>query len=656
MKRSVIALVLATALSVTVLPSISARSAGTVHETTVTETEFGEINNLVSRKQEVNGAMTSVSTNGALVSGSGGYVKSTIYVDEGDRVAYIVDTGNDLLDSSASLTVRYNLIGCYYPGRKTLDDGTVPINIGAEVTISNPENLTRIALFENFWYGGLIRAVGGRPGGRADYSITFFNADTGEAVLLGTDARLVASSLDGWPIEPKISYEGISFYNADETWVSYRSDGNITYDPGDLFGVPAYYTGERKADYEDTMDHKTFINCGVSFWQNSTTWKCAFVTQTDHSDGHGDWFYFAATPTNLLRPARPEKKTDQASYHVGDKGVYTISQTGSLTPDEGYGSYGSFQFIDRLPAGLDYVSAEIACSDGAVPDTAGDIVYDAGSRTATYTFTSEYLRALEYRGQIYTFTVVCRINEAALGGQAFANTAEVAINGEVVTTPAAAVTPYYCITTEVVGGTIDAGISAISAGENKTISYRPNTGWRLESVIVDGVAQDISRFADGYSFTDIRANHHIRVVYVEVPTDRNVRLTKRIKASDIVFDHGYPTFLFKLEGTDVFGRDRVCYRAVTFTPEYVSANTAGDGYVSCTAVFSDLVPGTYTATEEATNRYVLAGVTEVSGGRAEGSSAVFDLTGVQQGTAVFTNDKYEQGGFSDSSFVENILK
>lgn len=656
MKKRVIALMLATVLSVTVLPSISAHSAGIVHETTVTETVFGEINNLVSRKQELDGAEASVSSAGYVVTSSGGHFTDTIYADSGERPAYVMDSGDSLLDSSVSLTVRYDLIGCYYPGRKTLDDGTVPVNIGAEVTLSNPVNLTRMALFENFWYGGMIRAVGGKPGGRADYSITFFNADTGETILLGADARLVASSLDGWPIEPKVSYEGISFYNAEETWVTYRSDGNITYDSGDLFGVPGYYTGERKADYEDIKDHKTFINCGVSFWQNSATWKCAFVTQTDHPDGHGDWFYFAATPTNLLRPSEPEKTADQATYHVGDTVVYTISQTVSLTPDEGYGSYGSFKFIDQLPAGLDYVSAKIGCSSGEVPDTAGQIEFDSGSRTVTYTFSADYLKSIEYRGQTYTFTVVCRINETALGGQAFSNTAEVVINGEVVTTPAVSVIPYYCITTEVVNGTIDPAIYGISAGESKTISYLPDKGCVLESVTVDGAAQDIGKFADSYDFTDIQANHHIRVVYTEVPTDRDVVLTKRIKAADIVFDHGYPTFLFRLEGTDVFGNSRICYRAVVFTPEYVENHTDGEGFVSSSAVFSGLVPGAYTASEETTNRYALISITEVSGGLAQGEQVVFDLRTALQGTAVFTNDKYEQGGLSDSCFVENVVK
>ena len=582
MKRSVIALILATALSVTALPYISAHSAGTVHETTVTETEYGEINNLVSRKETVDGAETSISTAGTVTASNGGYYTGAIYADSGERAAYIVDAEGELLDSSVSLTVRYSHIGFYYPGRKTLDDGTTPINIGAEVTISNPSNLVTVALFENFWYGGHIKAVSGRPGGRADYSISFFNTDTGEAVLLGDDAWLVASSLDGWPIAPKISYEGISFCNAEETWVTYRSDGNITTDSGDLFGVPSYYTGERKAAYEDIKDHKTFINCGVSFRQNSTTWKCAFVTQTDHEEGHGDWFYFSATPTNLIRPAEPEKTSDQAVYHVGDTVTYSISQKVSRTPDEGYGSYGSFQFIDRLPAGLDYVSASIGCSEGDVPDSAGTIVYDTSSRTVTYTFTSDYLKSIEYRGQTYTFTVVCRINETALGGQAFSNTAEVVINGEVVTTPAATVT-------------------------------------------------------------------------VEIPNDRSVVLTKRIKAADIVFDHGYPTFLFRLEGTDASGDSRVYYRAVTFTPEYVESHTADDGYVSCTTVISGLVPGNYTATEEVTNRYALTSITQVTGGYGDGGKAVFDLNSAQQGSAVFTNDKYEQGGFSDASLVENIV-
>ncbi len=653
MKRRVMALVLAAVIAVTVRPWGSARAEGTVYETVIAETGYGEINNLVSNKQEIDGQWKSVSETGELVGSSAGYQRYPVYVDGGDRSAHVIDCGGGPLGADASLTVRYGLIGYYYPGRVSMGDGTPAVPIGALVTMSRPVNLVRMALFDNFWYGGMIDACGGRPGGRADYSITFFRSDTGETIRLGGDAQLIASSLDGWPFEPKVSYEGISFYNAPETWVTYRGDGNIVRGGEELFGVTSYYTATRKAAYEDIMEDKLFINCGVAFRQNSETWNCAFVTQTDHSDGHGDWFYFTANPVNLIRPPRPEKTADDALYHVGDTVTYRIAQRVASTPEEGYGSYGSFQFIDRLPAGLDYVSASLSCSDGEVPEGAGTVAYDEAARTVTYTFSPDYLRSLSYRGQTYTFEIVCRINGAALGGQAFANTAEVAINGETVLTPASEVTPYYKITTEAVNGVIDPEITGIPAGEARTVSYEPNPGYWLESVTVDGEEQEPETAAKSFTWENIASNHRIKVVFAKMPDEASIRVTKRIRAEDVVFDHGNPTFLFRAEGTDIRGRTRVCYRAVTITPEIMAAQTDEEGFVSCGTVFTGLVPGNYVVSEEQTNRYALESVSGVTEGVAEGDRAVFRLEGGRQGTAVFTNRKYEQGGLSDSALAEN---
>lgn len=79
----------------------------------------------------------------------------------------------------------------------------------------------------------------------------------------------------------------------------------------------------------------------------------------------------------------------------------------------------------------------------------------------------------------------------------------------------------YVITTEVVNGTIDPKITDIQKGESRTVNTSPNIGYVLESVTIDGAAVDLSQVTYrsmpyAYSFTNITANHHIKVVYVEV--------------------------------------------------------------------------------------------------------------------------------------------
>ena len=68
------------------------------------------------------------------------------------------------------------------------------------------------------------------------------------------------------------------------------------------------------------------------------------------------------------------------------------------------------------------------------------------------------------------------------------------------------------ITTEVVGGTIDPDVEK-EYGDDAVINYSANEGHELKSIEVDGNPCDIEEFADNYSFSNIKANHHIKVVY-----------------------------------------------------------------------------------------------------------------------------------------------
>ncbi|KXB35363.1 phage minor structural protein, partial [Atopobium deltae] len=72
------------------------------------------------------------------------------------------------------------------------------------------------------------------------------------------------------------------------------------------------------------------------------------------------------------------------------------------------------------------------------------------------------------------------------------------------------------ITTSVTNGTIDPSCD-VYKGDNKTINYAPNDGYKLRSVTVDGAEVDISQYPSSYTFTNLDKNHEIAVVY-ELPT------------------------------------------------------------------------------------------------------------------------------------------
>ncbi|MDO4344321.1 MAG: SpaA isopeptide-forming pilin-related protein [Eubacteriales bacterium] len=130
-------------------------------------------------------------------------------------------------------------------------------------------------------------------------------------------------------------------------------------------------------------------------------------------------------------------------------------------------------------------------------------------------------------------------------------------------------------------------------------------------------------------------------------------LIKEIDAGDIVWAHGNPTFTFCLEGEDVLGETHTYYETVEFTQEN-SADSADSGRIRLTAEFRVPV-GTYRASEEKTARYTLQEIYDVTAGKGEQNSVVFDVTEARLGEAVFYNKKVTDQGESHSAFVRNTI-
>lgn len=130
----------------------------------------------------------------------------------------------------------------------------------------------------------------------------------------------------------------------------------------------------------------------------------------------------------------------------------------------------------------------------------------------------------------------------------------------------------------------------------------------------------------------------------------DIAITKTIHVDEIVWSHGNPTFTFCVSGTDLDGDAHTYYDTVEFTED----NTPASGDASLTVTFT--VPaGTYTATEQKTQRYALEGIRNVRNGTPKGDQAVFDLSGNQNGAAEFINRKITDAGITDTDFVRNVI-
>lgn len=135
-----------------------------------------------------------------------------------------------------------------------------------------------------------------------------------------------------------------------------------------------------------------------------------------------------------------------------------------------------------------------------------------------------------------------------------------------------------------------------------------------------------------------------------------VEVTKKIKASDIYFGHGTPTFIMSLQGTDIFGQKHGYNKVVQFTEENVKTYSDQDGYVSLTARFEDLPMGAYEVTEKETLRYRLKSIEDISNGQTQGEKFLIDCSDIKEdmiAKATFINEKYEWQQCSHNSLIVN---
>ena len=553
----------------------TALTAGNVTINYVSPSGLGEIENLVPRQGSTGPESEYASLDEQNSAAANGTIAADVIHDQGtggNQEMFSLFCEGEPLEAGAKLTVRYVNIGTYYEGRIYTNQNVQGITVNAIVTISNPYNANRLSLYENFWMGGTVNGGSGKLGyspgtpGRADVSITFCD-QSWNVIRLKEDAQLIASSISHGYYKG-CSYEGISFSGAgaDTTVRIYsQSYGNIGIDNGNLFGLGQTFYGERAdsvycADeggphsggyvYVDTRQSTTFMVHGVGFYQNADTWQLTMTTQTVYNGGHDYWFYFTAAPANMARPEAPVKRVSRTEVPTGETLEYTLEQRLSTVQEDGYGYYGSLIFYDILPSEVEYLSAGMYLDGVDVTGEAGTLSYHSPSGKVTYTFFTSYLKNMEYQGQVAKLVIACRLRAGIESAGPIVNEGHVSVCGRVESSTAA-FTPLFKVTTEIVNGIIDPSITGIYPGESRTISYRPLTGYTVETVTVDGGVVEQEMDASSHLFCDIASDHHIRVVCQKIQPDRLIRITKRILAEEIIFDHGMPTFLFCLEGEDI---------------------------------------------------------------------------------------------------------
>lgn len=359
-----------------------------------------------------------------------------------------------------------------------------------------------------------------------NYLITtyrYFYCDTKATVNI-KDAYMTFSSLN------ETEYVGVKNNNASSTGYA-TSNTFVVKKTMNLYNTNyEVFYGSTSDGWQDWIGGSRFEDAAISIPISGTSHS--FVVGCEHEKKYPYGFSVWNAPSSYYigigRPENPTKTVnDKTSItaHVSDTITYKISQKTNIWGVDTTKKYSSLQFIDVLPKEVDYISAKMLNGSGQTID-AGTLNYTSSTRTVSYDFSYNYLQnTMAYNGEIYTLEITCKINNNAIGGIGFNNKGTVKFNNLPLDSNIVTVTPYYNITTEVVNGTITGNQLNITAGQNRTINYSPNTGYMLQSITVDGIVQNWENYKNSYAFNNIRANHHIKVIYEQIP-NKTITVTK----------------------------------------------------------------------------------------------------------------------------------
>ena len=182
-------------------------------------------------------------------------------------------------------------------------------------------------------------------------------------------------------------------------------------------------------------------------------------------------------------------------------------------------------------------------------------------------------------------------------------------------------------------------------------------------------APDYYKLADPITFT-LESKADTQTIIMKDMRYADLTIVKKIKASDITWAHGNPTFIFTVKGKDINGKDRTFQNYVEFTENYVNSHTDGQGYVELSVTWNKIPVGEdYTVTEQDVLRYHLVNVTgtenvkisklqEPAKGVAPDKifSVHANLKAKPTGTSItFENQKDDWGTTTHDTSVKNII-
>jgi hypothetical protein len=156
--------------------------------------------------------------------------------------------------------------------------------------------------------------------------------------------------------------------------------------------------------------------------------------------------------------------------------------------------------------------------------------------------------------------------------------------------------------------------------------------------------------SDDVAFTTGNDSSPTSVSMTDIPSSRTLTVGKRIRAKDVYFPHGNPTFIFKVNGIDFRGKNVTRFACIRFTENDINNAIAnGNEYVEKETRIDGIRAGNYTASEIDVSRYQFEKIALAENGTVSQKSVDFDLKKHTNGKVIFQNvcTRYDKVSHND---------
>ena len=308
--------------------------------------------------------------------------------------------------------------------------------------------------------------------------------------------------------------EGLTVDGADGD--VYYSKGNWLTDTKDEKGVRAPMdTGSNPPPFSSTNDINELNSAVVvENFDNTATYKMFY---SGYSCGIA-YTFASPYPFNI---GNPEKAVDKTKVYEEETFNYQIHQ---YIPNNYYAQQFNFisgidqwddiRITDSINSNLNIVN-NVTVSNEMSEDVTSYFDISTDNNIVTAQLKSQYLSDVNFYAHLYTINIPVSFKSGS-GDiiDCVKNTATTIIDDTSYESNQVSTELIYKITTEIINGSITPSEDSISHGSDRAITFTPNKGHYVSSIIVDGQTVDISPYKNGgtYNFDNIVANHNVSVV------------------------------------------------------------------------------------------------------------------------------------------------